>query len=257
MTGSTGRQDDRRPGRTRAAEGLLGLVTFVLLTELLLLWLSGPAGWRLSAGAVFAGMLAMVLWRLPVTREPLGWANRVTLVRGMLVAMIAGAVVFPEFMASRGGAMAGLALVALLLDGVDGWVARLTHSVSRFGARFDMELDAFFILVLCSALVALDKAGPWVLAIGALRYLFVAAGWYAAWLRRPLPESRRRKVICVWQVATLLTGLLPFAPVPLVALLAGVALVLLVLSFVLDIHWLWRQRHQPVFEHHRSRGGVS
>lgn len=257
MTETSGRQGSRRPIWSGLVEGLLGLVTFLLLTELLLLWLSGPAAWRLSAGVIFVGMLAVVLWRLAASRESLGWANRVTLVRGMLVAVIAGAVVFPDFMASRGGAMAGLALAALALDGVDGWVARLTHSVSRFGARFDMELDAFFILVLCAALVALGKAGYWVLAIGALRYGFVAAGWYAAWLRRPLPERRRRKVICVWQVVTLLAGLLPFMPAWLVAALAGVALALLVLSFALDIRWLWQRRHQPPFGAHPPHGGVS
>ena len=38
--------------------------------------------------------------------------------------------------------------MALLLDAVDGGVARRTGTVSGFGARFDMEVDAFLILVL-------------------------------------------------------------------------------------------------------------
>ena len=40
-----------------------------------------------------------------------------------------------------------LASVALILDGVDGKVARRTRNASAFGARFDMEVDAFLILV--------------------------------------------------------------------------------------------------------------
>ena len=38
--------------------------------------------------------------------------------------------------------------VALALDGVDGQVARRTGTVSALGARFDMEVDAFLVLVL-------------------------------------------------------------------------------------------------------------
>ena len=78
----------------------------------------------------------------------LGAANRVTLTRATLVggvtALVADALVGPAHVA----AMVGLAVVALVLDGVDGWVARRTGTVSALGARFDMEVDAFLILVL-------------------------------------------------------------------------------------------------------------
>ncbi|GAA4940924.1 hypothetical protein GCM10023238_03240 [Streptomyces heliomycini] len=42
----------------------------------------------------------------------------------------------------------GLTAVALILDGVDGKVARRTGTSTPLGARFDMEVDAFLILVL-------------------------------------------------------------------------------------------------------------
>ena len=71
--------------------------------------------------------------------------------------------------------------MALALDAVDGWVARRTGTVSALGARFDMEVDAFLILVL-SGYVA-PTLGGWVLAIGLMRYAFVAAGWVLPWLR--------------------------------------------------------------------------
>ena len=44
-----------------------------------------------------------------------------------------------------------LSSVALALDGVDGQVARRTRTVSALGARFDMEVDAFLVLVLSVA----------------------------------------------------------------------------------------------------------
>ncbi|SDK77244.1 Phosphatidylglycerophosphate synthase [Modicisalibacter muralis] len=222
-----------------------GLLLLALLVEGLLLWLAAPQGLRLSAAGVYLTMAALVLWAWPPARRWLGWANRITLLRGMLIAILAGAVIFPDFMAHHATDMAILAVLALGLDGLDGWVARVTRSASAFGARFDMELDAFFILVLCAALVAVDKAGAWVLAIGLMRYAFVLAGYIWPWLARPLPESRRRKAICVWQIVSLLLGLLPMVAEGLASLLAILALGLLTLSFGLDVRWLARRNSLP------------
>lgn len=231
----------------------VGLLMLALLIEGLLLWLAAPQGLRLSAGGVYLVMAALMLWAWPPARRWLGWANRVTLLRGMLVAVIAGAVIFPDFMAHHATSMAILAVLALGLDGLDGWVARLTRSASAFGARFDMEVDAFFILVLCAALVAVDKVGIWVLAIGAMRYVFVVAGYVRPWLSQALPHSRRRKVVCVWQVATLLVGLLPMVSAGQASSLSAVALCLLSLSFGLDVRWLARRRGPSLSRHESYR----
>lgn len=231
----------RKTQPSALAELAAGLLLLALLVEGLLLWLAAPQGLRFSAGAVYLAMAALMLWAWPPARRWLGWANRITLLRGMLIAIIAGAVIFPDFMAQHASGMAILAVLALGLDGLDGWVARLTRSASAFGARFDMELDAFFILVLCAALVAVDKTGVWVLAIGLMRYAFVLAGYVRPWLARQLPESRRRKVICVWQVVSLLLGLLPIVSAGLASLLVILALGLLLLSFGLDVRWLARR----------------
>ena len=51
------------------------------------------------------------------------------------------------------GVLVPLAVVALVLDLVDGRVARRTVTASAYGARLDGEADAFLILVL-SVLVA-------------------------------------------------------------------------------------------------------
>lgn len=234
----TGVAGNRPAHVTALTELVVGLAIFALLLEGVLLGLTAPVGLRLSAGVVYVGMVLLLLWAWPAACRWLGWANRITLLRGMLVAILAGAVVFPEFMARHAVAMTTLALLALLLDGLDGWVARLTRSATAFGARFDMELDAFFILVLCAALLGLDKVGVWVLAIGAMRYAFVVAGWCWPWLTHALPESQRRKAVCVWQVASLLLGLLPMVSSGVAATLAALALLLLCLSFMLDVRWL-------------------
>ena len=75
--------------------------------------------------------------------------------------------------------MVALAVPALLvLDAVDGRVARRTGTTSSFGARFDGEADAFLILVLSVYVAA--RLGSWVLVIGAARYAFGRLGLVAA-----------------------------------------------------------------------------
>src|SRR5919199_1802310 len=73
-----------------------------------------------------------------------------------------------------------MAVLPPLLDCVDGQVARRTRTTSALGARFDMEVDAFLLLVL--SVVVARAAGPWVLAIGLMRYAYVAGGALLPWL---------------------------------------------------------------------------
>ena len=92
---------------------------------------------------------------------------------------------------------------------------------SAFGARFDMEVDAFLILVLAALAWRFDKAGVWVLASGLMRYAFVAAAWVWPWLNAPLPPSRRRQTVCVWQIGVLIGTIAPIIRPPFSALVAA------------------------------------
>ena len=136
------------------------------------------------------------------------------------------------------------------LDGIDGWVARTTGSQSAFGARFDMELDAFFILALCVVAVALQRGGVWVLWIGLARYGFIGGQSCVAWLRRPLPERFTRKLGCVWQVGTLLVCLAPGVSNAIAHAALLLALTLLAASFARDLLWLYRRRTRPAWAAH-------
>ena len=83
-------------------------------------------------------------------------------------------------------------------------MARRTGTVSRFGARFDMETDAALLLVL-SAYVARDL-GLWVLAIGLARYVFLAAKVPLPWLRGQAPPRPWCKVVAALQGVVLVGG---------------------------------------------------
>jgi phosphatidylglycerophosphate synthase len=162
-------------------------------------------------------------------------ANVVTAVRSSLVG-VCTAIVVVSFVADVSVvALVALVVIALLLDGVDGWVARRTNSSSELGARFDMEVDAFLLLVL-SVYVSRDL-GAWVLAIGLMRYAFVAASWVLPWMNGRLPFRYWRKVVTAVQgiaLAIAATGLVPGVD----AILVVVALALLVESFGRDVVWL-------------------
>ncbi|MBD3898292.1 CDP-alcohol phosphatidyltransferase family protein [Halomonas sp. ML-15] len=215
-----------------------GLAVVLVLAQLAQHALTAPGWLALTSGLsylIIAGLVAAA-WTGELRR--FGWANRVTLLRGTLIALLAGSLWWPALWQQHAVALAAIAGAALLLDGIDGWVARRTGSSSAFGARFDMELDASFILLLCLALVVLGKVGSWVLLIGAMRYVFVVSGHLWPWLRAPLPESLRRKAVCVVQVVALMIALLPAVSAAQASLLTALALLLLSLSFALDVHWL-------------------
>ena len=169
-----------------------------------------------------------------------GAANAVTLARGVLALDLLALLGSPPS-AVLAWSIVALALLALVLDGVDGKVARHRGETSAFGARFDMETDALLILVLAALAWSHGKAGPWILLAGALRYLFVAATLVLPWLAAPLPPSRRRQAVCVVQIASLILCLAPFVAPPASAAIGFAGLVALVASFAADIAWLARR----------------
>ena len=133
-----------------------------------------------------------------------------------------------------------LASVALVLDAVDGWVARRTGMETELGARFDGEVDAFLILAL-SVYVA-PECGAWVLAIGAARYLFLAGEWLLPWMRAPLPSRRWRKLVAATQGVVLTVAAAGVLPLALTQALLLASLVLLTASMGECTWWLWRRR---------------
>lgn len=202
-----------------------------------------------AAGGIvaYAGVVAAVLAGLARPEAPQGFAacQVVTLLRAALTAGLAGLVLAPGALPGLAWAALAVALVALALDGVDGWLARRRGEASAFGARFDMEVDAALILVLAVLAWLGDKAGAWVLLLGLMRYGFVAAAMGWPWLADPLPPSLRRKAVCVLQVAVLALLLAPPLQAPASAVLAALALAALAWSFAVDVLWLHRHRVWP------------
>jgi phosphatidylglycerophosphate synthase len=204
-----------------------------------------------KALAVYA-LGAALVWRgLASGAHPharFGAANRITL--GRLAGMAAVAALLGEAVPAAPPSAAPLggwvlivaATLIAVLDAADGALARRQGLASGFGARFDMETDAAFTLVLCALVWQAGQAGAWVLASGLMRYAFVAAAWAWPWLGGALPPSRRRQAVCVVQITALIVCLGPIVPPALATAIAALSLLLLTASFAIDIHHLARQR---------------
>ena len=173
----------------------------------------------------------------------LGPADRVTLTRATLAGGVAALTADSFDRTAPVTTLVALTVVALVLDAVDGWVARRTETASTHGARFDMEVDAFLILVL-SVYVA-RSTGGWVLAIGAARYAFVAAGWLLPWMRGSLPPRYWCKVVAATQGVVLTFAVADVLPRSLMVVVLVASLALLTESFGRDVWWLWRHRREP------------
>jgi len=239
----------RDAARDLAAVGLLVLLAALALAASARLGLDHVA----KALLVYAAGVWLV-WRglgaHPHAR--FGPANRVTLVRlgalSLMAALLGEALPRAPLYAMPAAAwwLVVCATFTALLDAVDGALARRSGLASAFGARFDMETDAAFTLVLCALVVQAGQAGVWILASGLMRYTFVAASFAWPWLNGPLPPSKRRQTVCVVQITTLIVCLGPIVPPPVASGLAAASLALLTLSFAIDVRTLARQRPTPL-----------
>ncbi len=195
------------------------------------------------AGFAFIGAIVIVQARRRLAAAVFGAANQITLGRAALTALLIGLFGEPAAPVLAWTALA-VAIAVSILDGVDGTVARRRGEESEFGARFDMEIDALLILVLAVLALQFGKAGTWVLAAGLLRYAFVAAGVVVPWLAAPLPPRRRRQVVCVVQIVSLIVCLAPVIPTPWSAIAAALGIGALTWSFAVDVLWLGHNRRR-------------
>jgi phosphatidylglycerophosphate synthase len=231
-----------RAVRAAPAGPLVGLIAQLLL----LAALTGTVG--LGVGGWVAGLTCAVVMNAALANglsryrsEGLGTADWVTLARASLAIGVLALVADSFEQRAPVTLLVAISALALTLDYVDGWIARRTGTTATLGAQFDGEVDAFLILIL-SVYVA-RSAGAWVLAIGAARYAFLAAGWPLPWMGAPLPPRYWRKVVAATQGIVLTIAAAGVLPRSLTQATLLAALALLGESFGRDVLWLWTHRH--------------
>ncbi len=146
----------------------------------------------------------------------LGSGNNMTLLRGVLIALLLGFLFSPRpegWLAWIPGLLYTLAVVA---DFLDGFLARASGQVTRLGELLDMRFDGFGVLVAALLVVQYQQAPPWYLLVGLARYLFLAGEWLLRRLGKPifeLPPSNSRRAMAGLQMGFIFIVLWPlFTP---------------------------------------------
>ena len=230
----------RRFPAALVAGAAIQLIQLALLTAAVGL---GPVGWLAGVGYALVTGTALALALHRRGSYALGPADHVTLARATLVGSVTALVADTVQTPAPVALLVAITTVALILDAVDGRIARRTGTVSTLGARFDMEVDAFLILVL--SVFVTSSLGAWVLAIGTMRYVFVAFSLPLPWLKSPLPPSMARKTVAALQGIVLTVAAADVLPRPVETTATALALAALVWSFGRDVIRLRRHGGDP------------
>ena len=107
------------------------------------------AGWITGLITGTAAAALLVTARLRSDQPTVHPADWVTLTRAILAAAVAALVADSFSRPTPIKALVTMSIIALVLDAVDGQVARRTSTATPLGARLDGEVDAFLILLLC------------------------------------------------------------------------------------------------------------
>ena len=196
----------------------------------------GLVGWGVGIAVAVATDGALLCAQACFGSDRLEPADWVTFARASLAAAIAALVADSFSGPISVSLLVSLAVVALVLDFMDGRIARSTGKSGPLGAHFDGEVDALLMLVLSVYVARLY--GPWVLAIGAMRYAFLIAWLAFPWMRRPLPPRYWRKVVTAAQGVVLTVAAAAVLPAPATRIALLGALAVLSESFGRDVWWL-------------------
>jgi CDP-diacylglycerol--glycerol-3-phosphate 3-phosphatidyltransferase len=227
---------------------LAAVSTLACAAALSALWLSENAlRWGFIAGVVLIYQLIFTRRGL-TTNHRLGEADLLptfglgsvlTMLRGVFFAWTAGFICSPRPDLFLAWVPVILYTAAIILDLIDGYVARLQNYTTNLGAALDTELDALGLLIAISLAVWYGTLPLWFLPIGAARYAFM----FGIWLRQrrdlsvyDLPPSTSRRPIAGLTMGFTSAMLWPIVTPP-GSILAGVIfLVPFTFSFTRD--WL-------------------
>lgn len=202
---------------------------------------------RWTCAAVLA--LLILIWRILIAfaKEPgklpeayfPGLANQLTIFRGLLICLLVGFLFLnpPEgFLAWIPGFLYS---TALIMDGFDGYLARLCKETSAFGAFLDRDLDALGTLIGVLLAVHYTRLPDWYILAGMAYYLFACGEWWrekCGLPLRPLPASRYRRHVAVVQSVFIALALLPVSVLPKSDMTAALVMIPVLAGFLRD----WR-----------------
>ena len=170
----------------------------------------------------FGAVLSFVMLFLKTTKWLFTWANAITTVRFVLIAIAIG--LADNLSYEQLFVMLG---IAVLLDVADGFLARKLKESSALGLHYDMEVDAFFVLIMGVYFFISRDVPFWILVPGLLRYLYTTM--MALWPKQSFSESKQKYASTIAGVffVILLLAIIMAGPIQLIMLAIGSALIML------------------------------
>lgn len=174
------------------------LLNIVLLAATLMV--GNPFAWMIISAFSFAYYVYKMRTFIPALPLKLGYANLVTIVRlGLLFVLV-----FIHRWMGDLFLFLGF-LVVILMDGLDGFIARKYNHTSDAGEYLDMETDAFLALFLCWLHFSENKIEYWILVPGLLKYAYSVVFTNVRQLAADYPPKKVRAAIAAAFFFSLLT----------------------------------------------------
>jgi CDP-diacylglycerol--glycerol-3-phosphate 3-phosphatidyltransferase len=177
-----------------------------------------------------------------VLRSTLGYGTWLTIVRGALIAILAGFLFQPwpasKFFPGRFSWAPGLLYItASLLDFLDGRAARACRHETRLGAFLDINLDALGLLIAPLVAVGYGQLPAAYLSVGFAYYVYIAGIALRKKFSKPVVEPgpwRGARIIAGFQMGFVGIALLPVVKPPATTLAAYLVMLPLLAGFIRD-----------------------
>ncbi|WP_051604253.1 CDP-alcohol phosphatidyltransferase family protein [Methylobacter tundripaludum] len=201
--------------------------------------------WLVQAGLLWGYICRYIGSRLELNRanaeaplyNNLGWGNRLTILRGGLIALTGGFLFQNHDNALNVLLPASLYTLAAILDRLDGFVARRSKQVSLLGNHLDISFDALGLVVAPLLAIGLGKIHWTYLILSAAYYIYQWGLQRRRDLGLPvyaLPPNPLRRTLAGFQMGFIAVALWPLLN-PALTTSAGIAFMLPVLfGFVAD-----------------------
>jgi CDP-diacylglycerol--glycerol-3-phosphate 3-phosphatidyltransferase len=206
--------------------------------------------WLLTATAVNAYVL-WLLWtglgkkhslHQEVLQPHLGVANWLTIARAFLIGALGG-FLFQGPPGSAAGAQwliwlpGTLYIVAVLIDYLDGYVARIMRSETRLGEWLDTQIDALGLLVAPVLAIGYNRLPIYYISVSLAYYLFQFGIWRRRQKDRPVIDIKphpAKRMLAGFQMGLVSMALLPAFSRPTMTIAATIFMLPLLAGFFRD-----------------------
>jgi CDP-diacylglycerol--glycerol-3-phosphate 3-phosphatidyltransferase len=214
-------------------------------------WQPHPAfQWMLQSAAINTYILWLMRTGLRKNRSRqkavllhnIGVANWLTIGRGFLIAALGG-FMFQEPPGSEAGTRwliwvpGAMYIIAVLMDYLDGYLARAMRSETQLGEWLDTKIDALGLLVAPIVAIGHDRLPFYYISVSLAYYIFQFNLWHRKKSNLPVTDIKphpAKRMIAGFQMGLVAVALLPIFPQPALTVAATIFMIPLLAGFFRD-----------------------